>query len=422
MSARSIAVISLVSVSLAAFGAAKTYSWLRSASFTENAQIDRGTYFRLKVDYSYRGKPQHFNIVVGCNVLSIRYKDGSGTYEPGLTPTVYGQRMTDGKAVVVRPPDACRGSTTENGEVPQNFLPVMVVYNDADTMGFGTAYMSDEAYDSPYSLMTFGKATIERATREEFIDFRENGPPNAVTRSQYHSVQWNDTLERLGLQRSHPAFGWHCHGYSRWKLNEEQQAIVRKRWPPNRPNYWTLADRKQLSDLTGEIVTSSQTPVGTKMMRDDGRMIASGAGMDWYEDFGAMRRDGVSRVGFSIAHVANAISLYPADMTMSQDKWPELPDERAAAYAALKAITTAAIEVDGGKKRGFAYCFAMDWPRQYKRLVESVPAGAMVDGETVQGTIDRWKGFGTDVPMIVERDQYILRYQQYFLESIRGDV
>ena len=77
-------------------------------SFTEKAEIDRGTYFRLKVDFAYKGEPQHFDIVVGCNVLNIRYKDGSGTYEAGLVPTVYGRRMSDGKAVVVRPPDACR--------------------------------------------------------------------------------------------------------------------------------------------------------------------------------------------------------------------------------------------------------------------------------------------------------------------------
>ncbi|CAN7426763.1 hypothetical protein [Rhizobium sp. LjRoot254] len=394
---------------------------ISSTSFVEKAAVDRSVYFRLKVDFTYRGEPKKFDIVVGCSVLNIRYKDGSGTYEPGMTPTVYGQRMSDGKAVVVRPPDACRGSTTANGEVPRNFLPVMIVYDDTNTMGFGTAYMSDEAYDSPYSLMTFGKATIEKATREEFIDFRENGPPNAVTRSQYHSVQWDDTLKRLGLKRSHPAFGWHCYAYSRWKLNAEQQAIVRKYWPANRPKYWTLTDRKQLSDLGGEIADAAQTPGGAEMMRDDGRIVASGGGSIWDVDWGAMRRDGSARAGFSLPHLANAASLYPAGTTMSQNKWPELPDERAAAYATLKSITTAGIEVDGGKKRGFAYCYAMEWPRQFQQVAESVPAGATVDGEPVKGVIDRW-GLGADVPTIVERDQYLLRYRQYYLESTRGDV
>ncbi|MGV3551672.1 hypothetical protein [Rhizobium sp.] len=391
-----------------------------SASFIEKAAVDRSIYFRLKVEFTYRSEPKTFDIIVACSVLNVRYKDGSGTYEPGMTPTVYGQRMSDGKAVVVRPPDACRGSTTENGKVPLNFLPVMIVYDDADTMGFGTAYMSDEAYDSPYSLMTFGKATIEKATREAFIDFRENGPPNAVTRSQYHSVQWDGTLKRLGLKRSHPAFGWHCYAYSRWKLSAEQQAIVRKYWPAERPKYWTLADRKRLSELGGEIAEASQTPNGGRMMRDDGRIVAS-HGVNRSVNLGAMRRDGVPMVGFSNTYLVNAVSLYPFDTTMSQDKWPEPPDERAAAYAALKSITTARIEVDGGRKRGFAYCYAMEWPRQFQQVAESVPAGATVDGEPAQGVIDRW-GLGAVVPTLVERDQYLFRYEQFYLESTRGDV
>ena len=69
--------------------------------------VDHGTYFRLKVDVTYNGEPQHFDIVVGCNVLDIGYKDGSSTHEVGLVPTVYGRRMGDGKGLVVRPPDAC---------------------------------------------------------------------------------------------------------------------------------------------------------------------------------------------------------------------------------------------------------------------------------------------------------------------------
>ncbi|MEP6565430.1 MAG: hypothetical protein ABJB10_09845, partial [Mesorhizobium sp.] len=69
-------------------------------SYAEEAYVDRGTYFRLKVDVTYRGGPQHFDIVVGCNVVGIEYKDGSSTREVGLVPTVYGRRMSDGKGLV----------------------------------------------------------------------------------------------------------------------------------------------------------------------------------------------------------------------------------------------------------------------------------------------------------------------------------
>ncbi len=158
-------------------------------SFIQWAETDRGTYFRVKVDVDYKGEPQPFDIVVGCNVRRIRYKDGSGTYEAGLIPTVYGRRMSDGQALVVRPPDACNGQTTANGKVPPNFIPLMIVYDDADTLDFGVAYLSDDAYASPLSDLTFHEASIETATREEFDDFRENGPPNVVTPNSYFSIQ-----------------------------------------------------------------------------------------------------------------------------------------------------------------------------------------------------------------------------------------
>ena len=89
------------------------------SSFTQKAEIDRGTCWLEKVDFAYKGEPEHFNIVISCNVLNIRYKDSSGACKPPLVPTVYGQRMSDGKAVVVRPPDACSGDMTANGRVPE---------------------------------------------------------------------------------------------------------------------------------------------------------------------------------------------------------------------------------------------------------------------------------------------------------------
>ncbi|TIN30888.1 MAG: hypothetical protein E5Y31_05275 [Mesorhizobium sp.] len=154
----------------------------RPWSNTDKVVVDRGTYFRMKVDFAYKGQPLHYDIVVGCNVLNIHYKDNSSTYEAGLIPTVWGQRMSDGKAVVVRAPDACRGDTTANGGVAADFLPVMIVYDNADTVAFGIGYVTDDAYSSPKSVLRFDKAMVERATRAEFDAFRANGPQNIITR------------------------------------------------------------------------------------------------------------------------------------------------------------------------------------------------------------------------------------------------
>src|SRR4051812_49813300 len=67
-----------------------------SASFTKSVEVDRGTYFRLKVKLTYRGEPQDFDIVVGCNVRQTNYRDSSRSLEIGLLPSVFGRRMRDG--------------------------------------------------------------------------------------------------------------------------------------------------------------------------------------------------------------------------------------------------------------------------------------------------------------------------------------
>jgi hypothetical protein len=134
----------------------------------KSAGDDRATYFRLKVNLAYKGEPLDFDIVVGCNVRITTYKDNDRTVEVGVAPMLYGLRMKDGHGVVVKPPEACEGETTENGKVPKTLLPLVVTYENADAPWFGIAYASDDSYNSPLSQLKFFGASIEKATREEW--------------------------------------------------------------------------------------------------------------------------------------------------------------------------------------------------------------------------------------------------------------
>jgi len=197
-------------------------------SFVRSIAQDEGTYYRLKVKLTYKGEPQDFDIVVGCNVRRITYKDGSGTYEAGLIPTVFGRRMSDGKGLVVRPPNACQGETTANGRIRQDLMPIIVVYDDAETLDFGTAYMSDDAYDSPISVLSFGGATIERASRRDFDEFRRTHS-NLVSRESYWSSAPDDVLRRLKLARAPAPWAHVCEGYERFRVPEAARAWCRRR-------------------------------------------------------------------------------------------------------------------------------------------------------------------------------------------------
>jgi hypothetical protein len=394
-------------------------------TFTESASVDRGTYFWLKVDFAYKGEPQHYDIVVGCNVLSIHYKDSSSTYEAGLVPTVWGQRMSDGKAVVVRAPDACRGDTTENGGVPADFLPVMVVYDNADTVAFGVGYMTDDAYRSPKSVLRFDKATVERATRAEFDAFRANGPQNVVTRSQYHSAQNDYQLALLGLTRTYPAFGRSCSAFSRWRLTEPEREIVRKYRPANAARYWTISqtllDTTTRGSYANEIREARKK--AQKQTRDDGLALELNGGF-WQPDLGALRRDGVQLVGLK-GSIRGAAAFYPANTLMSQNKWPVERTARIAAYEALQSVNTTNIDIDGGQNRGFAYCYSGEWPPSgaLKDKVWALPATTTVDGkELVSDAPEHW-GYGSDrAEFVFDNDEYVLERNLFNLESTGGDV
>ncbi|MER8377088.1 hypothetical protein [Mesorhizobium sp. M1406] len=390
-------------------------------TFTEKAFVDRGTYFRLKVDVTYRGEPQHFDIVVGCNVVGIVYKDGSSTREVGLVPTVYGRRMSDGKGLVVRAPDACKGQTTTDGQVPADFIPVMIVYDDADTLGFGTAYMVDEAYDSPRSLMQFGKASVEAATRAEFDEFRKNGQPNLVTRDQYHSAQASDVVEKMGLKKVYPAFGRTCWSYGRSLIPEELRANVRKYWPADRPKYWMIPDYKSLAELR-------KTFQGVSFLRDDGRSLkATGpwAGAE-QPSYGALRRD-----GGSMLHVASpngtpkAPAFYPVTSDVSEASWPRDPAQWSAFVAGLAKVSVMNIDLAGTANRGFSYCYRLPgfspMPDWYKVLLKK-PGAFTVDHVPVENSPDHWDVLQGNTVTLFEDDRFLYEFGNFYLESTRGDV
>src|SRR5579863_143722 len=209
-----------------------------NAGFVKSITDDHGTYYRLKVKLTYWGVPEDFDIVVGCNAHIINYKGGGGsTYEVGLVPTVFGRRMYDGKALVVRPPSACEGQTTANGKVQPDLLPLIVVYDNADTLDFGIAYLSDDAYESPLSVLTFGGATIEKATRAEFDEFRRT-QINVVTRSPFWTaIAGAGVLKQMQIERAPKPMALVCEAYGRFRIPDTARTTIdQDYWPEEKPH------------------------------------------------------------------------------------------------------------------------------------------------------------------------------------------
>ncbi len=208
-------------------------------SFTRSVETDRGTYFRLVMDFTYRGEPQHFDVVFGCNARITRYKDGGSSYEPGLTPQLYGRLMSDGQIVAVRTPLACKGETTANGKVPDAILPLMLVYPIAEKPEFAVAYATSDAYRSPHAELTRPKARIEAATNADFMAFRARAD-NALARPAPGAASIAEkALSTHEAAKTGFKVADYCEAFLRIRLPEPVRALVREHWPEDRPPYWT---------------------------------------------------------------------------------------------------------------------------------------------------------------------------------------
>jgi hypothetical protein len=371
------------------------------------------------VKLAYKGEPQDFDIVVGCNVHTIRYKDNSSTYEAGLTPTVYGRRMSDGKGLVIRPPDACLGQTTANGRVPTDLMPLVLVYDDADKLGFGIAYASDEAYVSPLSALTFSGATVEKATRSDFDAFREKGAPNLVSRASYFSNQPREYLTKLGLEPVWPPLGRDCFAYVRFHIPESAKGAVRKFWPPDKPNYWTVP--------TYEGLRAARSGIGDvdDVQRDTGGpFISQGqfGAFEWIDDRGIMRVKGGGNVDPG-TNPPIAPSFYPARSEISADNWPAPPDEARWVVAGKQKIVTDQIDFKGGASRGFAYCYTSNPPIHDRSIIDGIPERvAQVDGSQIIGATRYWGDPAVITGFFFERDEFYFSLREFNIESTRGDV
>ncbi|MGJ4947298.1 hypothetical protein [Bradyrhizobium sp. HKCCYLS20291] len=385
---------------------------LRRWSYTKSVERDSGTYYRLNVKLVYRGAPLNFDIVVGCNVKITRSMDNDRTVEVGILPMAYGLKMTDGRGVVVKPPQACGGETTANGKVPAALLPLVVTYQNADEPWFGLAYASDDAYESPRSEMKFLGATISEATKPQWEEWRRVEAPKNFLTFEVLGINPKNPWDQIRWRIGDRFMGTRCHAAARVKLADAVRAPVNAKWPVDRPTYWhTNEEVKRI--LRGR-------PAGNVLpewLFDDYRF-------EQYLSHGASQglpRLKAGAVMYRADDVAGAI--YPA----RTDFTPNLlgPDGRLPPDIAAKTnVSWTATEVLP-ELRGFAYCDTLsnvtgfpsyiDWQLNLGRTVNRI------NGELIQEAHEDGGG-RTRSGAAIERDEYVYFFREYELVNILGGL
>lgn len=211
------------------------------------------------------------------------------------------------------------------------------------------------------------------------------------------------------------------------KLTDAEREMLRPIWPADNPDKWMFSKRAQRS-VFGQALYKLGLRYSTGLMRDDGRIL-SGVDLDEIDpDFGAGRRDGVRN--FFSKFESKARSFYPARTDMSQDKWPPTLEERMARLETLESVNLINVEIANTENRGFAYCYMIEQPPGLhdplgaNAAYEAKLGTVTIDGELVAGAPEHWHSGGTGpyLGLMFERDEYMLDFKEYNLETAGGDV
>lgn len=378
-------------------------------SFTKSVDVnsagqDRASYYRFKARLAYKGEPLDFDIVVGCNVRVTTYKDNDRTVEVGVAPVVYGLKMKDGRGVVVRPPEACQGETTENGKVPAALLPLIVTYENADQPWFGLAYVSEDAYESQISELKFFGATISKATREEWQEWRRTEAPKNFITYELLGINEKNRFDKPHWRPGFRAMSSQCTGFSWVRLPESVREAIRPYWPSSKPRYWYPSE-----DARRVFYSAGDFHLGKVWF--EGHPLREYFPTEAIFFAGLPRHTSGALIFFSGRVAGN---IYPAASDLSIDRL-DFAGELPAEIKTKSKKSYADVTVDP-KLKGFAYCDRVEG-------IDSVPSAISgpqplmnrVNDEPIDEELPL---HGVQFDYAFERDEYVFFYKRYPMVNI----
>jgi hypothetical protein len=394
---------------VAAFGVA---AWLgypaalapSLAQDTTKSVTDSSYFFRLTAKYMHGDEPVDFDIVVGCAVRVTAYGDESSSYDAFRDPLFFVKATADGAAVLQIVPDACQGETTDNSQVPGDFLPGAIWFDRKDDFTLGIAYIAEDAFENTKAKLKFLGAAIHPATRKEWEAFQPVNAENLLSPRWFSQIPEPRSPEEIQahLWDRKKIFEWSprfdCHGVLRYKLSDPAATeLVRQYWPPERPRFW-MPGGQEISNLVSSLDALNEAK-GPRIATD-GQYYRNSFKMYGHRGFptrsGGGAFDGAS--GF-------ATEIFPIRV---DDGLPWFNPALAIAPTIYRDI-----ELAGGANVGYAYCY--HWLRGGWITDEHLPNyfdrvfATRVDGERIR--LDGRPGVtAADIPTIFfENDMYVYR-------------
>lgn len=378
---------------------------VNTSSFAASTE-DRSVFYRLIAHYEHDGQVIDFNLVVGCNVRVTRYGDGDRSYDAFRDPVVYAKSTTDGGAIWQMVPNACQGETTANGQVPADLLPGAIWFESKDDYSLGVAYVTEDAYENSKSQLRFLGASIQAATRDEWVAFQPTARLNLVNPRVFSVLApWPDEEEvQAHLWDKAKLSQWWlssftCSGAQRYRLSDDgARETLREFWPDSRPRFW-MPSREVSKEIEQRLSLNSEVLVDHGRKKDVLFLGHSRA-----EGFPTRTKGGMLRSGKPWSMLPPVIFPMRAD-----DGIPWADPKLSSARDIYRDIDLA-----GGENKGFAYCYSILFGRGaagdlHIPNYNSRTFRARVDGQPIAGDELDDTSPSRRPRMFFEADEYFYR-------------
>ena len=223
-------------------------------SFVKETKQAKGEYFRFIGEFTYKGEPVVLDSVSACGGKITIYKDNDRSEDIFAGPQLYGVKLPDGKALVAKAA-FCGDHWRSDAGAPPDLTPVTILFDDAETLASGYAFVSNEAYERPNSDLKLIKARIMPVTPDEAAALLKVQKPNVV-RSLNIQSPWTVTGDKKLNPGKRHTIARICEGFFKLPVPTDVVDEVRKHWPENHPRYWIPWDDKENHALAKQVKQS----------------------------------------------------------------------------------------------------------------------------------------------------------------------
>lgn len=322
-------------------------------------------FYRFTASYKVdKTEKNSIDIVVGCSVELTSFKSGDTSVRVSYSPSHFPVRTKNNHVILVQIPNRCYEVRQNYADLSHDVLPYVQWIESADDLLLGIGYMTEDAYESPLSRLTFEGVSLAKATHAEWQAWRAKAAEGFVpTEAILEPWGFDDRELNLRAPFTKHRFARSCAAMARFITPESVKTWLQSVWPTHNERYW-------YPDSFG----GSRSEILQRLESHNGYLHEyNGFPLPYY------RRQMADHKGIPLRRMGAAVrEAYPVRRSYHGKTWPEL--------AAFDPTSVWQLDFQP-QTLGFAYCDGRrvkpelkgDDIGAFREYIKSFPAIALIN-------------------------------------------